>query len=163
MNTRFLWGLVGVLAIIIVVLAIFLFSVPTADAPEIATTTPGETSTTTNATTSEQSPLARLVLVTSPRKGATVGHAFTVSGTAPGPWFSEAVFPIQVRDTNGNIVGRAQAQAQGEWQTEGPVTFTARMSIDATFKGPATLILLKDNPSGLPENDDAVELSITIQ
>ena len=62
----------------------------------------------------------------------------------------------------GNVVGRATATAQGEWMTEKQVTFTAMMQIDATFHGEAILILMKDNPSGMPEHDDAIELSITV-
>ena len=52
--------------------------------------------------------------------------------------------------------------AQGEWMTEAQVTFTASMQIDATFHGKAKLVLLKDNPSGLPEHDDSVEIPIVV-
>ncbi|MBV9159311.1 MAG: hypothetical protein JO019_01805, partial [Candidatus Kaiserbacteria bacterium] len=46
--------------------------------------------------------------------------------------------------------------------TTGQVTFTAQVSISG-YKGPATLVLSKDNPSGLPQNDDSVSIPITIQ
>ena len=85
-----------------------------------------------------------------------------VAGLAPGPWFFEASFLMQVRDKEGNVIGRAVAQAQGEWMTEKQVTFTASMQTDATYHGEATLILLKNNPSGLPEHDDAVEIPIVV-
>ncbi len=107
-------------------------------------------------------PLSSRVMVTSPQKDQAVGHTFVVAGTAPGPWFFEAQFPMQVRDMEGNVIGRALATAQGEWMTEQQVTFTATMNIDSTYSGPAKLILIKDNPSGMPEHDDAVEIPITI-
>ncbi len=88
---------------------------------------------------------------------------FDVVGQAPGNWYFEASFPVQVRDEEGNVVGRAVAQAQGDWMTTGAVPFTASVTIDAAYHGAANLILLKDNPSGLPEHDDAVEISIVIE
>lgn len=110
-----------------------------------------------------QTPLNERLVISSPVAGSTVGHSFAVAGSAPGPWFFEASFPVQVRDGSGNVIGRAVATAGGDWMTEGPVPFTASVTVDAGFSGRATLVLLKDNPSGLPENDDAVEISIVIQ
>lgn len=107
-------------------------------------------------------PLSSRVLVTSPGKNAHVGHSFTVAGLAPGGWFFEAQFPTMVRSEDGSVVGRATASAQGEWMTEKQVTFTASMQIDVTYHGKATLVLLKDNPSGLPEQDDSVEIPILV-
>jgi len=42
------------------------------------------------------------------------------------------------------------------------VPFTAQVTVE-DYSGPATLVLLKDNPSGLPENDDSVSFSVVIQ
>lgn len=102
-------------------------------------------------------------VVEQPTAGSAVVAPFAVSGKARGTWFFEASFPIQVRDAQGNVLGRAVAQAQGDWMTEEFVPFTAHVNLDAPYHGPATLILMKDNPSGLPENDDAVEVPVMIQ
>ena len=108
--------------------------------------------------------LSEKVTVSSPVRGATVGKSFKVAGKAPGTWFFEAQFPIQVRSDAGDVIGRGVAHAQGEWMTEALVPFTAEVTIDdASYKGAARLILLRDNPSGLPENDDAVEFPIVIR
>ncbi len=112
---------------------------------------------------SEQlAPLSSQVFVTSPQENAHVGHSFTVAGLAPGPWFFEAQFPIMVRAADGTTIGHATGKAQGEWMTDKQVTFTSIMQLDATYHGAATLVLLKDNPSGLPENDDSVEIPIIV-
>jgi len=108
-------------------------------------------------------PLSAHVSITEPVSGGTVGDAFTVSGKAPGNWYFEASFPIQVRDVNGNVIGRSHANAQGDWMTTDLVSFTATINIEGGYKGPATLILLRDNPSGLPENDDSVTIPIIIK
>lgn len=108
------------------------------------------------------SPLARRVVVTSPKAGSTVPAAFTMAGLAPGPWYFEASFPIIVSDPAGNKIATGHAQAQTDWMTEGDVPFTATIDV-GSYKGPATVHLLRDNPSGLPENDDSTSFDIVIQ
>jgi len=98
-----------------------------------------------------------------PFPGAVVGKKFLVKGTARGTWFFEASFPVEVLDKNGKRLASVPAQAQGEWMTEGLVPFSASISIPETYTGPATLVLHKDNPSGLPKNDASVSFPIVIQ
>lgn len=157
MNTKAWWILVVVLFGVIVGLTWLLFATPAPAPVPNATTTQngGQTATTTKK-------LSDRVTVTSPGKNATVGKTFVVAGSAPGPWYFEAVFPIEVRDANNNVLLSTHGTAQGEWMTEGLVTFTATVTIP-NYTGPATLILRRDNPSGLPENDDAVSIPIVIQ
>jgi cytoskeletal protein RodZ len=167
MNSKAWLALILVLAIIIAVLAWMLFTTPaqTTPAPTSAQATTSVQSVTTASvpTASSSQPLDTQVTVTTPAANATVSHSFEIAGTAPGAWFYEAVFPIQVRDANDDLVGSSQGQAQGDWTQPGLVTFTSQMTIDASYEGPANLILLKDNPSGLPQNIDSVTIPITIQ
>lgn len=111
-----------------------------------------------------------LIKVELPFPGAVVGKDFSVIGEARGYWFFEASFPIEVRDENGNILFTAVAQAQpdpktGEinWMTEDFVPFKADIKISQSFIGKATLVLKKDNPSGLPENDASISFPITVE
>jgi hypothetical protein len=152
MQTRTWWGIVGVLFIVIVALLIALILIPApAHAPVVATSTPNETQ-----------PLHARVVVHSPASGAAVGNTFTVTGEAPGNWYFEAVFPVQVRDAENNKVGQGQAQAQSDWMTTAQVPFKADITVTG-YTGAATLVLLRDNPSGLPQNDDSVEVPIIIR
>ena len=102
------------------------------------------------------------VKVSSPLPNATVAQNFTVSGYARGIWFFEASFPVEVRDPQNNLVGIGIAQAVGEWMTEEFVAFNAPVTVQS-YTGPATLVLKKDNPSGLPEHNDSESFSIVIQ
>ena len=102
------------------------------------------------------------VKVVLPLPGGTVLKEFTVTGYARGNWFFEASFPVEVHNPNGNVVGRGLATAEGEWMTTDFVPFDAPVIIENYF-GPATLVLIKDNPSGLPEHDDSVSFSIVVQ
>jgi len=117
-----------------------------------------------SATTTESSiPLSASVVVDTPRVGAMVGQSFVVTGEAPGGWYFEASFPITVRDASGTIIASTQGKAQGDWMQTGQVPFTATTTLTSEYHGAATLILLRDNPSGLPENDDSVSIPITVQ
>ena len=160
MNTRAWWGIIAALFIIVVILAWILFASPApVAAPTI--TPPTEEGPVAEVPDSSQ-PLHERVSVTSPKSGASVGKTFTVSGEAPGNWFFEASFPVQVRDNENSKIGQAIAQAQSDWMTTNLVPFTATITV-SNYSGPATLVLLRDNPSGLPENDDALEVPIVIE
>jgi len=105
-----------------------------------------------------------LIIVSSPVSNQVLSSPFVISGKARGQWFFEASFPIELRDMQGNIIETIIAQAQGEWMTTEFVPFTASL-IFTKPKTPmqAVLVFKRDNPSGLPENDDSVEIPITIQ
>lgn len=159
MNGKLAWGVVTVLFVVIIVLTWILLAVPKpAEAPTVSTSSPQAT-----ATSSAPEPLHTRVAVSSPPSGSTVGQRFVVIGEAPGNWYFEAVFPIQVRDKDNNKIGQAQGQAQADWMTTGQVPFSAEVTLDTPYRGPATIVLLKDNPSGLPENDDSLEVPVVIQ
>ncbi|OGG53026.1 hypothetical protein A2851_05675 [Candidatus Kaiserbacteria bacterium RIFCSPHIGHO2_01_FULL_53_29] len=156
MSTRAWWSIIILLLIIIVVLSWFLFTTP-AYAPTYTAT-----STSQIPTTITPQPATAKVVVDTPKADQSVPRTFTVTGRAIGQWFFEASFPIQVRDKDNSKVGQAIAQAQGDWMTTELVPFTATITVSG-YSGPATLVLLKDNPSGMPENDDAVEIPIIVQ
>jgi hypothetical protein len=104
------------------------------------------------------------ILINTPTKNQSVSVPFTVSGQVPGNWSFEASFPVELLDKNGNSLTTIPAQLTGDWMTTDLVPFT--ITFDATdldYVGKATLVLHKDNPSGLSENDDNVTLDITLQ
>jgi len=103
-----------------------------------------------------------LIRVTSPESGATVSSPLTVDGEARGTWYFEASFPVKLLDSDGNELAVTPAEAQGEWMTEDFVPFTATLEFDESYTGDATLVLQKDNPSGLPENDDELRIPLVI-
>ncbi|MDB5187767.1 MAG: hypothetical protein JWO50_287 [Candidatus Kaiserbacteria bacterium] len=127
------------------------------------TTTTADTNTTgTPGNTTATPALSSKVHVVLPQPNQSVDPIFSVSGEAPGPWFFEGSFPVQIRDKSNNILQQATAKALGTWTTEGQVKFAVSITV-TQFHGPATVILLRDNPSGMPENDDSVSIPITIK
>lgn len=110
---------------------------------------------------------SNLIRLSSPRPNDVVGSPLLVSGEARGYWFFEASFPVYLVDWDGKIIAEGIAQAKEEWMTEEFVPFevvlefTAPAIADTTdFGKRGSLILKKDNPSGLPEYDDALEIPI---
>jgi hypothetical protein len=106
---------------------------------------------------------ADLIKVALPYPGAVTGKSFSVTGQARGTWYFEASFPIEVLDKDGKTLAMGHAEAQGEWMTENFVPFKGDIIVPASYMGPATLVLHKDNPSGLPEHDASVSFPITIE
>jgi hypothetical protein len=158
MVSRAQWAIIIFLLVVIAVLLWLLFSTPS---PKRQNTSAVATTTVATSTNGIE-PLSSRVSIAVPASGATVPKDFVVQGSAPGNWFFEASFPVQVRDPDGVIVGRTHANALGEWMTTANVHFEATVHVDS-YSGPATLVLLKDNPSGLPENDDSFSISIVVR
>ena len=76
-------------------------------------------------------------------------------------WYFEATFPVRLLNASGGEIAVGYAEADGDWMTEDWVPFTAELSFPAQPSGSmGTLVLEKDNPSGLPENDDRVEIPV---
>lgn len=104
---------------------------------------------------------ADLIRLTSPEPYEVIGSPLTLTGEARGNWFFEASFPIVLVNWDGLIIAEGIATADGDWMTEDFVPFTATLTFTKPdFDNRGALILQKDNPSGLPENDDALEIPI---
>lgn len=103
-----------------------------------------------------------LIRVASPRRNAAIASPLRVLGEARGTWYFEASFPVELLDQNGKRIAIQPAQAKGEWMTTEFVPFEVTLTFSAQpTGGTGTLILRKDNPSGLPEHDDALTIPIT--
>ncbi|KKU11794.1 MAG: hypothetical protein UX16_C0004G0026 [Parcubacteria group bacterium GW2011_GWB1_45_7] len=112
---------------------------------------------------------ADLIRLDSPLPNGNVISPFVIKGEARGYWFFEATFPVVLTDWDGRIIAETYATAQGEWMTEDFVPFEATVEFEnPVFEGAdenhfsrrGALILRKSNPSDLPENDDALEITI---
>ncbi len=103
------------------------------------------------------------VVVATPQPGAVVGKTFTVKGQAWGNWFFEGSFPVVLRDQMDTVISTGIAKADTDWMKDAFVPFTAKIVAPNTYSGPATLVLKKDNPSGLPANDASVAWLVHVE
>lgn len=84
-----------------------------------------------------------------------------LTGEARGYWFFEASFPVEIIDGNNNLLAQGLAQAHGDWMTEESVPFTVEsLKFETPATDTGTLVLKRDNPSGLPENDANLTIPI---
>lgn len=114
-----------------------------------------------------QPSLSDLIVLNQPQENEVVSSPLTVSGEARGYWFFEATFPIVLTNWDGLIIAEGFATADGDWMTEEFVPYTASLEFDSPysvgdpeFMQNGSLILQRANPSGLPENDNALEIPV---
>lgn len=106
---------------------------------------------------------ADLIRINTPRPNSIINSPLIIKGEARGVWFFEASFPVVLIDWDGKVIAQGIAQAKGEWMTTEFVPFEAKLifTLDKnTYSNKGTLILKKDNPSGLPEHDDLLEIPV---
>jgi hypothetical protein len=113
-----------------------------------------------------------LISIESPVPESRITSPLEIKGVARGPWYFEASFPVFLTDWDGKIIAQGIATAQVDpadggagWMTVDFVPFTATLNFenpswDADFSKRGTLIFQKDNPSGLPEHDNAYEMTV---
>jgi len=102
-----------------------------------------------------------LIVLDYPQPNQDIASPLQLSGRARGTWFFEASFPISLVDSDGMIVAQGHADALSEWMTEDFVPFSASLEfIKPSSKNKGVLILRKDNPSGLSEYDDFLEVPV---
>lgn len=121
--------------------------------------------------------LSELIKVSEPIVQTKVTSPLTIKGEARGSWFFEASFPIKLLNSKGKVIAKGIAQAKSDWMTndfvpfEAELKFSAPKTIDPSLSLPlvrggeiketeGSLILSKDNPSGLPANDNQIIIPV---
>lgn len=97
------------------------------------------------------------------KSGDTVDMGFEVEGSVVGDWFFEGVFPVRVINQEGEIMDSLSAEALEEWTTEEAVPFSFKIETDLDEESIVVLKFEKSNPSGLEENSDSAEITITLK
>lgn len=100
------------------------------------------------------------IKVSTPLSGAIAESPLKITGEARGTWYFEASFPVKLFDGNGKELAVAPAQAEGDWMTTDFVPFAITLVFDVPQTATGTLVLIKDNPSGLPQNADSVSIPV---
>lgn len=101
-----------------------------------------------------------LIFLDQPAPNQIVTSPIIITGRARGTWFFEANFPIRILDANGKELAVVVAQADGDWMTMDFVGFHAVLNFKKPTTTKGTLVLQKDNPSGLPEHDQELRVPL---
>jgi len=100
------------------------------------------------------------IVVDFPISHSIITSPLVIHGRARGSWFFEASFPVKLLDADGNIVAFGSAQAKGDWMTTEFVPFEITLTFTKPRKQQGTLLLEKDNPSGLAEKVESISIPI---
>ena len=132
------------------------------------------------------------IRIASPRPNHYLVSPVTITGEARGIWFFEATAPVKLIDEAGNVVAQgyitanptsptattgqppqagklknpgsiASESAEATWMTTEFVPFTGELTFTAPATPKATLVLEKDNPSGLPENAENLSIPVYLK
>lgn len=111
----------------------------------------------------EPSDPAQNVHAFAPEPEELVTSPLELSGEAVGPWFFEGSFPYRLQTLDGDVLASGAVTAEGDWQTADFVDFSATIEFDIEARVRGSLVLMKDNPSGLPANDESLAIPLTMQ
>jgi flagellar basal body-associated protein FliL len=114
--------------------------------------------------TNQTSAKPEALVVDFPRPNDEITSPLKITGQARGGWFFEASFPVVLTNWDGLIIAQGAAKATGDWMTQNFVPFEATLEFTKpNYKNNGFLILKKDNPSGLPQNDASYEIPIVFK
>ncbi len=100
------------------------------------------------------------VVVETPVRGDLATSPLRVKGKAKGTWYFEANLPVVLKDQNGKVLTQKGFQALGDWMTTDYVDFDDVLVFPTPTTEFGNLIISKDNPSGLPENDAEIVIPL---
>lgn len=105
---------------------------------------------------------ADIIKVSFPKPNEAVKSPLVVKGEARGNWYFEASFPVRLYDANNQEIPLTPGyiMTTEDWMTTEFVPFEAMLTFEKPTTGAGTLVLEKDNPSGLPENDDKISIPV---
>lgn len=102
-----------------------------------------------------------VIIIDSPRPNDVVKSPLKITGKARGFWFNEASFPVKLYDASGKQLGNGIANVtSGDWMTQEFVPFEATLQFQSPSSGKGMLVLERDNPSGLDENNDNLNIPV---
>lgn len=101
-----------------------------------------------------------LIKVTNLKAGDKIKNPLLIEGEARGNWYFEGTFTVKLVDAEERDWAIGSAQAQGDWTTTDFVPFKGTLEFTKPLTQTGKVVLKKDNPSGLPENDAQVEIPV---
>ncbi len=93
-----------------------------------------------------------------------IGDPFTLTGEIPGSWSFESQFSVEILDKDGIVIAQNSATLQSDWMTDDFVPFAVTFDYETPVNGKAgSIVLHKDNPSGLSQNDDSIQIPVKFE
>lgn len=100
------------------------------------------------------------IRVSSLKTNEVIQSPLIIEGEARGLWFFEGVFPARLFDENEKEIAVGYVQTTDDWMTENFVPFYGQLEFKIPLTRRGTLVLERDNPSGLPEHHEEIRIPI---
>lgn len=104
-----------------------------------------------------------MIQVSFPAPKEKIGGDIFVTGIAKGGWYFEGEFPVTLTDETGKELASVAAMAKGEWMKDEWVPFSAHLKYRVSDAKPAKLVLAKNNPSDIDEQNAQIEIPVVIE
>ncbi len=104
------------------------------------------------------------IVVDSQKTNDIISGPFSISGKAK-TWYFEGSFPVSLVDNQNQQIAAGYAKAMSDWMTADYVPFEmGEINFLSYPKATTTgfVVFKKDNPSGLPENDEEFRVPVII-
>jgi hypothetical protein len=103
---------------------------------------------------------ANIITLTTPRPKEEITSPVKISGQARGLWFFEGSFPVKLKTVEGKTLSYGVVRSGSDWMTDDFVNFEAIMNFSVATRTAGFVELIKDNPSGMTEKDDAMYVPV---
>lgn len=103
------------------------------------------------------------IIIIAPTNNSAVISPLTIEGMAKGPWYFEAVFPVEITDAQHRSLGKKFVTATKDWMSESLVPFTGELEFQKPTTKTGYLIFKNDNPSGDKKNEKTFEMPIDFE
>ncbi|MFH0755282.1 MAG: Gmad2 immunoglobulin-like domain-containing protein [bacterium] len=104
------------------------------------------------------------IIVDNIKDNQIVSNPIKIEGRAKEFWFFENSFPIELVDTNGNILATTTGQAQSNQSLVDFINFTAVLEyIKSTSTSRALIVLNNYNTSGNPEFNKSIFIPVILK
>lgn len=150
------------LSLIILLLLLFSLKFITPNSKPNSESNPTPAPTTNNQIIRLFSKKGQELQILNPRQFDNLKSPVIIEGEITGSWFFEGTFTIYLEDKNGNLIKQTAAESVEDWMTENWVSFRALLEFDIDSDSDASLVFQKNNPSGLPENEDSVNIEVKL-
>ena len=103
-----------------------------------------------------------LIHINSLKPGDQVSSPFDIIGEARGYWYYDGEFPVVLTDATGKTIAETEAKSTRGWMSTGFVPFELAMTFpDQAVESKGYLILKRENPSGMPQNEMSLKIPVT--
>lgn len=106
-------------------------------------------------------PYSDEIHVTTPQPNQQITSPFKITGEARGSWYFEGSFAAELYDANNTSLGKTNVTAKSAWTTENFVPFEGLLTFSSPATKKGTLVIKKDNPSGLAENEKKLTIPVS--